>query len=109
MLPRKKDIAKRDRQAAEPEHCPKHLSFIRRTYVCAAWKSGECEGPNHAHHVTAGGMGMKCSDFDAVPLCARHHQILHDSGKQTFEAKYAVDLLAEARKLVSPYRAKVSP
>lgn len=107
MLPRKRDIAKAARAAADPDRCPAHLSYIRRTYVCAAFRSGECDGPNHAHHVRSAataGTGMKPSDFDTVPLCAHHHGELHRIGHETFEKRYGVDLLAEARKLVSPHR-----
>jgi hypothetical protein len=107
MIPRKSELRKRERIAADPERSPKHLSWLRRSFVCAAWKSGECEGPNHAHHIRSAataGTGMKPSDFDAVPLCAAHHDELHRAGQNAFEEKYGVNLLAEARKL-----AKASP
>ena len=77
-----------------------------RTFVCAAWRSESCEGPNHAHHVENGGVGLKCSDFLTVPICAAHHAELHRAGKKTFEEAHGVDLKAEAIKLarVSPHR-----
>jgi hypothetical protein len=112
MLPTKKALAKKARQAADPDHSPKHMAWIRRTFVCAAWKSGECEGPNHAHHVrtaATAGTGLRPSDFDTVPLCAHHHHLLHDVlGPGPFEEKYEVNLMAEAKKLAaaSPHKVK---
>lgn len=113
MLPRKKDIARKAREEADPNRSPRHLAWIRRTFVCAAWRSGECEGPNHAHHVRSAataGTGIKPSDFYAVPLCAAHHEEIHRIGARSFEEKYGVDLLNEAHKLAgaSPYRIMAS-
>lgn len=106
MLPRRRTIAKRARDAEDPDRCPKHLRFVR-SFVCAAWKSGECSGPIVAHHIRSAataGMGVKPSDRDTVSLCAMHHDLGHLIGWDTFEAKYSVDLMAEAQKL-----AKASP
>lgn len=112
MLPKKRDIAKKAREAVDPDRSPKHLSWVRRTFVCAAWKSGKCEGPNHAHHVRTSansGTGIKPSDFNAVPLCAAHHNEVHTIGQKTFEEKHGVDLMAEAIKLAkaSPHKQQV--
>lgn len=38
----------------------------------------ECAGCIHAHHATGGGMGMKTSDRETMPLCAKHHAQRHD-------------------------------
>ena len=82
-----------------------------RGFVCAAWASGECEGRIEAHHLRengAGGTGIKPPDWMAVPLCAKHHGAGHAMGWKSFEAKYKVDLSAEAEKLakVSPHRSE---
>ena len=52
-----------------------------------------------AHHISAGGMGTKCSDYETVPLCNEHHREIHDKGKKTFQAKYSIDLKEEAERL----------
>lgn len=111
MLPRKKDIIKAARAAADPDRSPKHMAWIRRTFVCAAFRSGDCEGPNHAHHVRSAataGTGLKPPDFDTVPLCVLHHDEIHQIGAESFERKHGVDLLAEARMLakLSPHKIK---
>jgi hypothetical protein len=44
-------------------------------------------GDMHAHHwrtPSNGGMGMKPGDHYCLPLCADHHQQLHDKGKLTW-------------------------
>jgi hypothetical protein len=40
------------------------------------------------HHVFAGGMGTKTSDYNVIPLCREHHRWLHDLGKETFRKQY---------------------
>ena len=111
MIPKKTELRKLEKAEANPERSPKHMAWIRRVFVCAAWASEECEGPNHAHHVrtaATAGTGMKPSDFQTVPLCAKHHSDLHTMGSKTFEEKHGVDLMAEARRLaaVSPHKIK---
>src|SRR5574337_1747269 len=113
MLPRKSELRRKAQIAADPDRCPKHMAWVRRVFVCAAWKSDECEGPNHAHHVRSAataGTGMRPSDLDVVPLCAHHHEEGHRIGWETFERKYEVNLLAEAQKLAkaSPHKPKVA-
>jgi len=29
------------------------------------------------HHASSGGMGIKGSDMDAIPLCHEHHTLIH--------------------------------
>lgn len=56
-----------------------------------------CTAQVHAHHVrtiAAGG-----AEHDLVPLCAVHHQELHNIGRWTFLKKYGVDLEALAARL----------
>ena len=55
------------------------------------------------HHVRAGqGMGKRASNFDVLPLCARHHQtggygVAFHAGRREWERRYGseVDLLAQ--------------
>lgn len=58
-----------------------------------------CDAEVHAHHVRSVGAGG--SECDLVPLCAIHHQELHNVGKSTFLRKYGVDLEKLARRLWS--------
>lgn len=62
---------------------PEYLDYIRscKCYVCEAW-------PIEPHHTGKGGVGLKGSDFTAIPLCPRHHRAFHDMGIETFEKKY---------------------
>jgi hypothetical protein len=61
-----------------------------------------CHGRVEAHHVRTGqvgGMGLKPSDADCVPLCRAHHSEGHARGWPKFEAIYEVDLRFLAREL----------
>src|SRR5574340_1265702 len=114
MLPTKSELRRKAQASVDPGRNPKHMAWVRRVFVCAAWKSGECEGPNHAHHVRTAansGTGMKPDDLTVVPLCAAHHAALHNHGQKAFEERYVVDLMAEAQRLakVSPYRNRSEP
>ena len=50
-----------------------YLEFIR-TLPCLM-----CGDPHniHAHHTKTGGMGIKASDYTAVPLCPHCHNEVH--------------------------------
>ena len=67
----------------------KYLAFIRGLTCCVC----DRPGPNEAHHTSkrTGGMGMKGSDYRAVPYCAWHHLTRHNDGVETFEREYAID------------------
>jgi len=74
-------------------NCPAHLQFVRGLQCVVS--DGRCDGKMHAHHVRLGsraGLGRKPGDDRAVPLCATHHQLLHDGGQATFQARHCVDL-----------------
>jgi hypothetical protein len=49
----------------------------------------------HVDHAGGKGMGIKVSDWAAVPLCSDHHAEYH-RGARTFEATHRVDLVALA-------------
>lgn len=59
----------------------KYLAFIRTLPCC------DCglPGPSEAHHIFTGGMALKCSDYDTVPLCRGCHYRA-DKRKETGEA-----------------------
>ena len=42
---------------------------------CAAC---QCNGPTEAHHAGRRGVGQKCADSEAVPMCRNHHRQLTD-------------------------------
>lgn len=63
-----------------------------------------CIGGNTAHHVKSVGAGGK--DFaNEVPLCCGAHVEVHTLGRRTFEARYGLDLEAEAIRLSVLWRA----
>jgi hypothetical protein len=96
----------------EPEQIrsPGHLAWVRGHECCIAGKSGHaCEGRMEAHHVregSNGGMGLKCDDSEAVPLCAEGHALGHRIGWQTFQRSFLVNLPGIAADLWkrSPHR-----
>ena len=47
----------------------------------------DCFGPVQAHHLLkpwtgSRGMGMKSNDKNVIPLCMRHHMMLHKRGDE---------------------------
>lgn len=63
--------------------------------VPGCWK-----GPIEAAHAKARGMGGVNSDNrQLVPLCRWHHSEQHTRGVITFQAKYGIDLEAEAKRV----------
>lgn len=66
---------------AVPKHVtardPAHLKAVA-ALPCALWATGRCFGDVCAHHVGVGGMALKSSDLETVPVCVRHHREAHD-------------------------------
>lgn len=60
-----------------------YLEFVRGL-PCSVADSAWCEGQVIPHHVNAGGVAMKCSDAEVIPLCHRHHDQHDHIGKKTF-------------------------
>lgn len=65
-------------KAAPKARDEEYLGFVR-TYPCCA--CGKSSAQSEAHHFGPRGMGEKCSDYFAVPLCATCHRCFHDEGK----------------------------
>ena len=63
----------------------------------------QCVGQSHAAHARARGMGGCKGDRRVlVPLCAEHHREAGEYGttqRAEFEAKYGIDLMAEAGRI----------
>lgn len=95
----------------EPQvRCPAHLKFVRG-FVCSIHDKHECEGGIEAAHCrtgTDGGMGVKPSDYWAIPLCSGAHREQHAIGEAAFERTYGIDMKAIAERMasVSPHRFK---
>lgn len=92
------------------------LALVRNLPCIVAWQSplsrsyeDRCGGwasQMQAAHVQSKGAGG--ADIgNTVPLCALHHDEQHRIGKQSFEAKYGLDLQAEAKKLAERYEASL--
>lgn len=74
--------------ARKPLRDAKYLAFIRSLRCaidpCAHSRLGACR--TEAAHVGDRGLGQKCSDYEAIPLCAWHHRLSplshHRAGKR---------------------------
>ena len=101
--PRRRNSGKAD----EARRCPAHLAWLRkRSCLIAGCESSRIEAA-HVDHAGGKGMSIKVADWKAVPLCGEHHAELH-RGARSFEARYAIDLVAAAGRYahLSPHRAK---
>ena len=58
---------------------PKYLAWVRKQ-PCVITGRTPCE----AHHTETGGMGMKGSDYSALPLYHTEHAICHQIGTGRF-------------------------
>ncbi len=64
----------------------KHLDWVHGL-KCSLAGNRDCLGPLQAHHLLKPwegfrGMGMKASDRNVIPLCLRHHIMLHKRGNE---------------------------
>jgi len=75
---------------------PKYLAWVRKQ-PCVITGRSPCE----AHHTETGGIGMKGSDYSAVPLHWRQHRICHAVGEKTFW--YTADPVRIIRNLLERY------
>lgn len=76
LRPSKLPAAPRSTERKGPERSLEFLAFVRRLpcFYCRTTVAVE------AHHWGKRGLGQKCSDFETVPLCKRHHQQWHTEG-----------------------------
>lgn len=64
----------------------------------------------HAHHVRLGsnsGIGLKPSDYRALPLCSFCHDELHQHGEADFWTQHAIMPEAEIAKYMIMYTASI--
>tara|TARA_Y100001972_G_C7541603_1_gene272499 strand:- start:362 stop:676 length:315 start_codon:yes stop_codon:yes gene_type:complete len=64
----------------------RHLAWVRER-SCSLAHNRDCLGSVEAHHLLRPwkgfrGMGRKASDENALPLCQRHHIMLHKRGDE---------------------------
>ena len=93
-------FASRHKNAGRPaeKRAPRYLQWLRGRR-CFLHDKGGCAGKMEAAHVDhAGGKGIgtKVADKFAVPMCSHHHSESHRIGRNTFEARHRINLLAAA-------------
>lgn len=64
----------------------KHLAWVHQ-FPCALRVKRDCLGSIQAHHLLrpwdgVRGMGLKATDRNLIPLCQRHHIMLHKRGDE---------------------------
>ena len=72
---------------------PAYLSWIRTLPCLVQDRNWFCWGPIDPHHVGHNGHGRD-NDYNAVPLCRRHHDLAHDLGRQPFEERFNLSFAA---------------
>lgn len=108
VRPRKRNSGKADAD----RRFPTHLSWLRKRPCLLANKPGHiCDGKIEASHSDADGskgMGLKSSDFTAVPLCSGAHREKDSIGLPSWEAKWRVNHADAGRAYgsKSPHRAR---
>ena len=63
-----------------------HLAWVHQ-FPCCLKVNGDCLGSVQAHHLLkpwdgVRGMGLKATDRNLIPLCQRHHIMLHKRGNE---------------------------
>jgi len=87
----------------KPERDTNYLQYIASLPCCVC---GAMDGTVIYHHVEAGGVGTKCSDYMTIPLCADHHtgdNGIHPLGRKTWAAKFGIDAKTLAVQIRSDY------
>ena len=105
MISQRKPVNKRRPGKARrgPVKDEAYLEFLRgrRCVVCIAWRISQST-PTEAAHVRVRGLGQKCDDKDALPMCERHHRTgplaLHKLGK-AFWTHHGIDRETELAKI----------
>lgn len=79
-------MAKRVRIKPKRYENKKHMDYIHMLPCCLK-VTGACFGVIQAHHLLrpwdgTRGMSLKASDRNLIPLCQRHHIMLHKRGNE---------------------------
>jgi len=102
--------SKRPKKPRAGQNLP-FLAYVR-TQPCAC-KGRSCIGGMEAHHLRTAensGTSIKPKDLGSVvSLCLGHHREYHAIGRDTFAAKYNVDLPLIAARLAMIYLATTPP
>src|SRR5689334_12924934 len=94
--------SKRLKPRRGPERNPEYRAWLR-TQPCIACLRDPAPGFRkgssqiEAAHTANNGMSSKGTDSSCVPLCRSHHTESHRIGVKQFQAKFEMDLRAEAR------------
>ena len=75
-----------------------YLGYIRTLPCCVCGRSRV-----EAHHADTGGVGIKCNDTRAIPLCRICHTECHSLGKETFQGRKNVDFKVMQIKCLEEY------
>ena len=79
-------MAKRPRIKQKRYANKKHMDWIH-SFPCCLTAAGDCLGSVQAHHLLkpwdgVRGMGLKANDKNLIPICQRHHIMLHKRGNE---------------------------
>ena len=72
-----------------------HVMWVHEQPCVFQAKNDPCEGPIQAHHLLKPwdgerGMGLTAHDRNVLPLCQRHHMMLHDRFGDELEFFYSI-------------------
>ena len=79
---------------------PSYLRWIR-SLQCMI-QSQDCRGGTEPHRVGRFGQG-RANDYNAVPLCRRHHDLTHQIRRVEFETRFDVNFEAAIARLNEEY------
>ena len=87
------------KHAKNKKHSPAEKQHIKNVVAmgCIVCRNLGHHSEAEVHHVSSGGMGLRSSNFDIIPLCHQHHRTgghgvaIHE-GKKTFELNYGKEL-----------------
>tara|TARA_Y100000114_G_C11576290_1_gene238845 strand:+ start:168 stop:491 length:324 start_codon:yes stop_codon:yes gene_type:complete len=90
-----------------------HVAWIHE-FACCLRAKRDCLGSIQAHHLLkpwegARGMSLKATDRNVIPLCQRHHLMLHKRGNEQAFFQEQVDdqdfgkMIAKSIWIISPY------
>lgn len=89
---RKRNAKRRAKEFARAYGSKKRVKFVQ-SLPCLVDGCNRYPLARMVAHIETGGMGRKADANLTVPLCFHHHiEVLHRIGRESFEAKYGIDL-----------------